>query len=75
MPLATHIWVMPGQLTSREMAERARAMNPDLPVLFTSGYTQNSIVHGGRLDPGVQLLSKPYRREDLARMVRDALDR
>ncbi len=67
--------VMPGQLTSREMAERARAMNPDLPVLFTSGYTQNSIVHGGRLDPGVQLLSKPYTQEALAQKIRAVLER
>jgi hypothetical protein len=39
-------------------------------VLFTSGYTQNAIVHGGRLDPGVELISKPYRRDELARKIR-----
>jgi CheY-like chemotaxis protein len=43
---------------------------PTIEVLFTSGYTQNAIVHGGRLDPGVELISKPYRREDLARKIR-----
>jgi hypothetical protein len=43
---------------------------PGHRVLFTSGYTQNAIVHGGRLDPGVELLSKPYRRDQLARKVR-----
>jgi hypothetical protein len=42
-------------------------------VLFTSGYTQDAIVHGGRLDPGVELLSKPYRREQLARKLRQML--
>jgi CheY-like chemotaxis protein len=43
-------------------------------VLFTSGYTQNAIVHGGRLDPGVELISKPYRREDLARKIRQMFE-
>ncbi|MGQ9371360.1 response regulator [Azospirillum sp. ST 5-10] len=65
--------VMPGPLRSPELARRAREVLPDLAVLFTSGYTENAIVHGGRLDPGVQLLSKPYRREDLARKIRQVL--
>ena len=65
--------VMPGALKSPEMARRARARLPDLAVLFTSGYTENSIVHGGRLDAGVELLSKPYTREALARRVRHVL--
>ncbi|MBZ4689613.1 MAG: Sensor protein [Cereibacter sp.] len=65
--------VMPGRMTSRQMAEKARLMMPKLAVLFTSGYTQNSIVHGGRLDAGVQLLSKPYTQEALARKLREVL--
>jgi hypothetical protein len=44
-----------------------------LRVLFTSGYTENAIIHHGRLDPGVLLLTKPYRQPDLARMIRLAL--
>ncbi|NBD12904.1 PAS domain S-box protein [Corallococcus sp. c25j21] len=66
--------VMPGPVRSPELARQAKALQPDIEVLFTSGYTENAIVHGGRLDPGVSLLSKPYRREDLARKVRAQLD-
>jgi CheY-like chemotaxis protein len=55
------------------MVRQARALQPDMKVLFTSGYTQNAIIHGGRLDPGVELLSKPYRREKLAGKVRQML--
>ncbi|GAA4325674.1 PAS domain-containing sensor histidine kinase [Pigmentiphaga soli] len=65
--------VMPGPLRSTELARKARERLPDLAVLFTSGYTQNAIVHGGRLDAGVELLGKPYTREDLARKVRHVL--
>jgi PAS domain S-box-containing protein len=66
--------VMPGKLRSPELARKARERLPDIAVLFTSGYTQNAIVHGGRLDPGVDLLSKPYSREDLGRKVRHAIN-
>ncbi|MET0245576.1 MAG: response regulator [Sphingomonas sp.] len=62
--------VMPGRLKSPELARMARERLPHVAVLFTSGYTENSIVHGGRLDPGVELLSKPYTREQLARRLR-----
>jgi CheY-like chemotaxis protein len=66
--------IMPGSLKSFEMARQAKERMPHLAVLFTSGYTENSIVHGGRLDPGVELLSKPYTREALARRIRHVLD-
>jgi len=65
--------VMPGPLKSSEMARRAKERLPNLAVLFTSGYTENSIVHGGKLDAGVELLSKPYTREALARRLRHVL--
>jgi PAS domain S-box-containing protein len=65
--------VMPGKLRSPELARGAKAILPNIEVLFTSGYTQNAIVHGGRLDAGVQLLTKPYRREQLARKIRHML--
>jgi CheY-like chemotaxis protein len=62
--------VMPGGLNGRQLAEEARKLMPALKVLFTSGYTENAIVHHGRLDRGVHLLSKPYRRSELAAKVR-----
>ncbi|UTY60785.1 response regulator [Massilia sp. erpn] len=65
--------VMPGPLRSTELVRQAREQLPDLAVLFTSGYPQDAIVHGGRLDAGVELLSKPYKREDLARKLRQVL--
>ncbi|TWI62189.1 PAS domain S-box-containing protein [Pseudoduganella lurida] len=66
--------VMPGALRSPELARIAQQILPDLAVLFTSGYPQDAIVHGGRLDAGLELLSKPYRREDLARKLRHVLN-
>ena len=65
--------VMPGTLKSPELARKARERLPDIAVLFTSGYTENSIVHGGKLDAGLELLSKPYTREALARKFRQVL--
>ena len=65
--------VMPGPLKSVELAHKTKERLPDIAVLFTSGYTENSIVHGGRLDAGVELLSKPYTREALARKIRHVI--
>jgi CheY-like chemotaxis protein len=65
--------VMPGPLRSPELARKARERLPEIAVLFTSGYTDNAIVHDGRLDEGIELLSKPYTREALARKIRHVL--
>jgi PAS domain S-box-containing protein len=65
--------VMP-HMSGRELADSARQLRPGLKVLYTSGYTRNAIVHGGRLDPGVALLPKPFTLQDLAERVRDLLD-
>ena len=65
--------VMPGPLRSPELARKARERLPDIAVLFTSGYTDNAIVHAGRLDDGIELLSKPYSREAMARKIRHVL--
>ncbi|MHB8528717.1 MAG: CHASE3 domain-containing protein [Caulobacteraceae bacterium] len=61
--------VMPGPVTCRQMIGSIGTLRPGLPILFTSGYTENAIVHHGRLDEGVSLLSKPYARDDLASKV------
>jgi hypothetical protein len=61
-------------MNGRELAEEIARRRPGTRVLFTSGYTENAIVHHGRLDPGVALLNKPYRKKDLAEKVRGVLD-
>src|SRR6266851_1170437 len=65
--------IMPESMNGRQLAEEALRRRPSLKVLFTSGYTENTVIHYGRLDAGVLLLAKPYRRADLARMIRTAL--
>lgn len=62
--------VMPGLLRGPELAQQARRIHPDIAVLYTSGYTREAIMHDGRLEEGVGLLSKPYRRDQLASKVR-----
>jgi PAS domain S-box-containing protein len=66
--------VLPGGMNGRQIADAAKKMQPGLKVLYTSGYSQNAIVHHGRVDAGVELLSKPYRRSELAAKVRKVLD-
>ncbi len=66
--------IMPGPMNGRQLADEARQRRPSLKMLFTSGFAENAIVHHGRLNSGVMLLAKPYRRSDLARMMRMALD-
>ena len=66
--------VLPGGVSGRQLSNSMLKLRPDLPVLFTTGYTRNAIVHHGRLDPDVQLLNKPYTQQDLLRKVRELLD-
>ena len=65
--------VIPGGMSGRELADEVARLRPGVKVLYTSGYTDNAIVHHGKLDDGVMLLTKPYRRNRLAEMIRKAL--
>jgi CheY-like chemotaxis protein len=66
--------VMPGGMNGRQLADEAAKRRPTLKVLFTTGYTRNAIIHHGRLDPGVNLIGKPYTFEELGARVRTLLD-
>jgi CheY-like chemotaxis protein len=66
--------VLPDGMSGRELANEAIRRRPGLRVLFTTGYTRNAIVHNGKLDPGVNLISKPFTYEQLAAKVRALLD-
>jgi CheY-like chemotaxis protein len=65
---------LPGGLNGRQLAEEARKITPGLKVLFTTGYARNAIVHEGRLDPGVELITKPFTQAALSAKLRDIID-
>jgi PAS domain S-box-containing protein len=65
--------IMPGGMNGRQLADAVVARRPGMKVLYTSGYTDDAIVHEGHLDPGVALLRKPYRKADLAQKIREVL--
>jgi signal transduction histidine kinase/ActR/RegA family two-component response regulator len=65
--------VMPGPVSSGSLVKAARELQPAIKILFTSGYTQNAIIHHGRLEPGTNFLSKPYRKAQLAEKIRELL--
>ncbi|HEY0329564.1 MAG TPA: PAS domain S-box protein [Rhodopseudomonas sp.] len=65
--------VMPGKMNGVQLAAEMANRHPSLKVLYTSGYSENAVIHNNRLDPDIMLLTKPYRRTELARMVRLAL--
>ncbi len=66
--------ILPGGKSGPEFAEEARRRRPGLKVLFMSGHPTTSLMHGGRLEAGVDLIGKPFRKADLARRVRGAID-
>jgi CheY-like chemotaxis protein len=65
--------IMPGGMTGRDLADKVLQLRPGTPVLYASGYTENVIVHNGRLDSGVQLLAKPYSARQLVQRVGEAV--
>ena len=66
--------VLPGGVNGRQLAEELTRQRPELAVLYTSGYSESAVIHHGRLDPGIELLQKPFLKADLARAVRKALE-
>jgi len=66
--------VLPGGMSGPRLAQVIQDRNPELPVLYMSGYTEDAIIHQGRLEQGVHLLQKPFRKKDIAQAVRKALD-
>ena len=66
--------VLPGGMTGAQVAAQARVLRPDLKILFTTGYARNAIIHQGRLDKGVRLITKPFGSGELAEKVRSVLD-
>jgi signal transduction histidine kinase/CheY-like chemotaxis protein len=66
--------VLGGEMNGRQLADAVHRLRPGLPVLFTTGYTRNAIIHHGKLDAGVNLLNKPYTQRDLAIKVRAVID-
>lgn len=66
--------ILPGGMNGRELANTVKETHPDLPVLFATGYTRNAIIHHGRLDSDVDLLTKPFTTEAMAKKVREVLD-
>jgi signal transduction histidine kinase len=65
---------LPGGMNGRQLADAARRLRPELKILYTTGYARNAIVHQGRLDPGVELINKPFTYASLAARIRAVLD-
>jgi CheY-like chemotaxis protein len=65
---------LPGGMNGRQLAEQSQRRRPRLKVLYTTGYARNAIVHQGRLDPGIEIIFKPFTYSDLAAKIRQVLD-
>ena len=66
---------LPGDMNGRSLSDEAVRRNPCIKVLFTTGYARNAIIHQGRLDPGLEIVFKPYTYSELAAKLRRVLDR
>ena len=65
---------LPGGLNGRQLADVARTLRPELKVLFITGFAENAVVGNGHLDPGMQILTKPFSMEILAQRIRAIVD-
>ena len=65
--------MLPGGMNGRQLAEAARAARPDLPVLFITGYAENFLLGNGQLEPGMQVVSKPFTLDALSKRIKDLL--
>jgi CheY-like chemotaxis protein len=65
--------MLPGGMNGRQLADAARAARPGLPVLFITGYAENALVSNGQLEPGVQVVTKPFTMDALVRRIKDLL--
>jgi CheY-like chemotaxis protein len=66
---------LPGGMNGRQVADAGRSLRPDLKVLFITGYAENAVVGNGHLDPGMQIVTKPFAIESLGNKIREMLDR
>jgi CheY-like chemotaxis protein len=67
--------VMPGKLRARELARKAQQKIAGIAVLFTTGYAENAVLHGGQLGGAIDLIAKPYTRDQLGRKLRQVLNK
>jgi DNA-binding LytR/AlgR family response regulator len=65
---------LPGGMNGRQVADAGRVLRPELKVLFITGYAENAVVGNGHLEPGMQVITKPFAMEALASKVRDMID-
>jgi len=66
---------LPGGMNGRQVADAARAARPGLPVLFITGFAENAVVGDGPLEPGMELVTKPFSMEGLGSRIRDMIAR
>jgi CheY-like chemotaxis protein len=61
---------LPGGMNGRQLADAARELRPGLKVLFITGYAENAVISHGHLEPGMQVMTKPFAMEALAARIR-----
>lgn len=65
---------LPGGMNGRQVADAGRVLRPGLKVLFITGYAENAVIGNGQLEPGMQVITKPFAIDALANRVREAID-